>query len=268
MRLWIFSDLQLDNPGHRDAPWSMQVPKDTDVAVVAGDVHGPLTRSVAKLATLAAHVPVVYVPGNRDYYPLDGRAGWPGRTMGDLERDAAEAAREAGVTLLMDDTAVVAGVRFFGGTLWPDFNLYGDPVAAVAAAREGMNDYRAIVGDDGRTFTPEAAQARHARTRMALATALASPHAGPTVVVTHLAPHAGSVQARFVDDPMTPSFASDMSDFMDGPVAPDLWVHGGMHHNCDHVVGRTRILSNSRGYPHENLSFDPAMVVDLGARGA
>lgn len=257
MRLWIFSCLQLDHPGQEAFPGDVAIP-DADVTVVAGDLHRPLSRSVESLAPVAARMPVVYVPGNRDYYQC--------LPMREEAAKAREAAARLGIHLLDDEGVTLGGVRFLGATLWTDYALYGAPEAAMLAAAREVNDHRVIQAEAGVPFTPADALARHRAGRLFLATALASPHPGPTVVVTHHAPHQGSLHPR-ANDSLSPAFASDLTPLLSGPSAPDLWVHGATHQNCDHAVGRTRILSNSRGYPRENPAFDPGMVVDLG-RGA
>jgi hypothetical protein len=45
----------------------------------------------------------------------------------------------------------------------------------------------------------------------------------------------------------------------------DLWSHGHTHDSFDYTVGRTRVLSNPKGYRDENKAFVPDLVLDLGA---
>ncbi|WP_214429675.1 hypothetical protein, partial [Escherichia coli] len=59
-------------------------------------------------------------------------------------RDRASA---LGIHLLLDDTTVIGGTRFLGGTLWTDFRLgsFGLTHAfRTAQGRFGMVDYRRI----------------------------------------------------------------------------------------------------------------------------
>jgi hypothetical protein len=198
-------------------------------------------------------LPVVYVPGNRDYY------------YGDIVRATEEARRLAeslGVVLLQDDAAEVAGVRFVGATLYTDYALGGDPEAGRAAAAARISDHR-VVTLGGEPFTPGLAAALHARSRAFVEGCLASPYGGPTVVVTHHAPHPDCLDSAFAGDPCNGAFASDLSAILEGPDAPELWVHGGTHHPFDRVLGRTRVLSNPRGYAGEIGGFSFDKVVDL-----
>ncbi len=119
-------------------------------------------------------------------------------------------------------------------------------------------------------FRPPAAAALHVEHRSRIERALAEPHAGPTIVVTHHAPHPLSLLAGEATGPGDAAYASDLSAIMEGPHAPDIWIHGHLHRSVDYRVGRTRVLSNARGHDtshrardgtwrdeRENPAFDP-----------
>jgi hypothetical protein len=107
-------------------------------------------------------------------------------------------------------------------------------------------------------------RARHQASRAWLEARLAQAHAGPTVVITHHLPGAGSVAERYRDDLGNAGFASHLDHLM-GKAA--LWVHGHTHDSFDYAVRGTRVLCNPRGYPvnggNENAAFAPGLVVDL-----
>lgn len=63
-------------------------------------------------------VPVVYVPGNHEYYDRDIS----------FVRRLKEQAPD-NVRVLDNDNVVIGGVRFLGRALWTDFNLFGNEVA-------------------------------------------------------------------------------------------------------------------------------------------
>ncbi|MGO4816104.1 metallophosphoesterase, partial [Cupriavidus sp. 2MCAB6] len=96
---------------------------------------------------------------------------------------------------------------------------------------------------------------------------LGKPHDGPTVVVTHHAPHPQSVQPRHQGSELSPAFVSDLGALIE-EYQPELWIHGHDHGSHDYKVGRTRILANQAGYPNrngdrENPWFDPGCVVEV-----
>ena len=237
MRLWIFSDLHVDV-----CEWAPPDPRpEHDVVVVAGDVRDRLCERVLGEAT-----PVVYVPGNHDFW----------RTNLTTEKaKAREAAARAGITLLLDgDTAVVGNVRFVGGTLWTDYQLGGESSAAQSASAREMNDHKRIRhGSSYHKWWTTDASLEHAKTKSRIEAALAIPHDGPTVVVTHHPPHERSLYHGERRELIDAAYASDLSSLMTGSTAPDLWIHGHVHVKRDYVVGRTRIVANPRGYVTHTL---------------
>ena len=254
MRLQILSDLHIDVVGG----FAPALVAGVDAVVVAGDVCEGAAEGMAFLRQhIREPVPILMALGNHEFY---------GRHVHDERLAAADAARRHGVMLLDDGAAEIAGVRFVGGTLWTDFSLHGpaQQASAMAMAQHFMNDYRCIGLDAGRRlpFTPEASVEQHRRSREYLENALAQAFPGPTVVVTHHAPHPGSIHTRFADDPVNPAFISDLSDVIERG-RPRLWVHGHVHNSFDYRVSGTRVVCNPRGYGRENPAFDPGLVIEV-----
>ena len=77
------------------------------------------------------------------------------------------------------------------------------------------------------------------------------PFDGPTVVVTHHAPHPRSLMTTPGDrDDLDACYASDLT-WMMGKHSPALWIHGHTHVPSDYMIGSTRVVCNPRGYPGE-----------------
>jgi len=93
---------------------------------------------------------------------------------------------------------------------------------------------------------------------------LGQPFAGPTVVVTHHAPHPLSLPSGEFD--LAHCYASDLSRFIQDRQA-DLWVHGHLHSRSDYRIGATRIVCNARGHVEEATGFDPGFTIDVPAIG-
>lgn len=254
-RLWVLSDLHLEHLdvlpsyGYDDIP-------DADICVVAGDVYNRgLVPSLSYLAEqIAPWMPVVFVPGNHEFYRASFMESmYEARKM-----------RLPGVHMLDDSAVVLLGVRFVGGTLWTDMELGGGREFNCHAAESMMNDYRAIKYSKQpykRLFARDLVAIHH-ETRRAIDGYLRVPHNGPTVVITHHAPHPNSVPDRFSGSALNAAYASDLTDLIERG-RPNLWVHGHMHDASDYMVGQTRVVSNPRGYPDENLDFDPQMVIEV-----
>lgn len=292
MRLLILSDLHTDIGGPYDVPAGT----DYDLVVLTGDITAPGVAAVRWVAApeTFSNRPVIFVPGNHEYYGTELSSQLLAM------RKAAEGTR---VHVLHRDAIVLGGVRFLGATLWTDFSLpvaEGDSVGglaqsnvgrALAAANGGLNDFRRIEvlspvmrGEQQRSvrrlLTAEDTLAKHWVDRDWLRRELESPHDGPTVVVSHHAPHADSVAAKYRGDWLTPAFVSDLpASFFSGhptrtagtdmPVGgPVLWVHGHTHSSSDYTTGQCRVVSNPRGYRNrdgsfENQGFNPSYVIEV-----
>ena len=260
-RLWIFSDLHQD---WADNAWDPTARAPAfDVAVVAGDVHSPLSSAIDWLGDRLAGAPTIYVPGNHDFWWNRGDDRY---TYADQVSRGRDLAARRGVHLLIDDTVVLSGVRFLGSTLWTDLRL--DTYSAAAAARDAqrwMNDYRRIrrrSSSRHKYIRPSDTVDLHRASRAWLDGQLALPHAGSTVVVTHHAPHPYSLPASGLD--LAHCFASNLGASI-AAGRPDLWIHGHVHNRVDYRLGTTRIVCNPRGHVEESSSrtFDPSFVIQV-----
>lgn len=279
MRLFPLSDLHLERRPLAAVPAPTQP---FDVMVCAGDVwEGEPERGLAALLHLTGERPIVLVPGNHERY---APAGDP-RTAPELltalrsgvEAINRKASRERVMLLEGGEARVIDGVRFIGATLWSDWRLAGrwlspetpdrpdDPVAFAAARMTdpatGSREYRAIRQGDGTPWTPQAAMDAHAIDRAAMMAALARPHPGPTVAVTHHPPIAEAAD-RFRDAPGVPwwvpaFYATTLLADLPEAHRPALWISGHFHAAHDLALYGTRCLSN----PVEGRSFDPERVV-------
>jgi Icc-related predicted phosphoesterase len=254
MRLQILSDLHADVT----QPRVITVAPDIDAVVVAGDTCEGAERGFMRLRRIVPmQIPIVAVLGNHEFY----RRCWSEELA-----QARTAAPLYGVHLLENDVAVVGNVRFLGASLWTDYALFGDPQRAMLVAAHGLNDHRRIMWskEPWRRFRPQEALLLHERSHGFIETTLAKPFYGATVVVTHHAPHPGSVHPRYKSDLLTAAYVSDLSALIE-TARPNLWVHGHVHESFDYSVGATRVICNPHGYGTENGRFDPALVVEIGS---
>jgi Icc-related predicted phosphoesterase len=260
-------DLHQDHIGNSWDPAAHLPAGGFDIAVVAGDVHSPLTSAIDWLADRFPGVRVLYVPGNHDFW-WDGGDRYTHDSM--LARGRDLAARR-GIDLLSNDTVVINGARFVGATLWTDMRLGSFSAAhAYGSARRHMNDFRMIRRrPSGRHRHIRVADTvdMHRLSRSYIDGVLAMPHAGPSVVVSHHAPHALSLPDPHFD--LRWAYASDLGGLI-AARQPDLWVHGHLHSRLDYRVGQTRIVANARGHEHESgrAQFDPSLVISIAPSSA
>jgi len=260
MRLHVLSDLHIEVTDF-DPPAT-----DADVVVLAGDIHNG-TQGLDWAAAKFPRRRILYVPGNHEFY--DGE-------LCSVMRSLAARARELDIALLDNGATVIDGVRFLGATLWTDFCLDGAQRRAevMALSRPYIVDFRAIRNGDG-LFTPEESVRLHETSRAWLDQQLAVRFSGPTVVITHHAPHPLSVHTRFASHPANGGFVSNLEDMMG---AAALWIHGHTHNSFDYSVKGTRVVCNPRGYvlvkkapnsdavlavKSENGEFSPALIVTV-----
>jgi len=275
MKLLVLSDLHLEF----EAPLCVPPDISFDVVVLAGDIHCPGHKAVewAKDHEGFRDLPVVVVPGNHEFY---------GSVMGEERQRMREAAEGSNVYLLDKGVTVIAGVRFIGCMLWTDFQLKVrqpdggmafNVERAIAQAASSLNDFRlieisAVMRTEyrerlrPRLLCAEDTLAMHWVERDWLRRTLADPFDGPTVVVTHHAPAAGSVAPRYASDWLTPAFVSHLPEELFE--VPALWVHGHTHTSFDYRRQGCRIVSNPRGYPgtnegFENSAFNVDFVVEI-----
>lgn len=184
--------------------------------------------------------------------------------------EVGQLATELGISFLAPGSVTIGNIRFIGATLWTDYALNGDARFAKMTAQAELNDHRMIrFAEGGRfaRFTPSHAEMLHRRDLAFIVDRLAELHAGPTVVVTHHAPHPGSVAERYAGQPMAAAFASNL-----GAVIEQISRSFGFTATTtDPTIiwsARTRVLANQAGYPthfgaRENPQFNPELVVEV-----
>ena len=258
-RIQILSDLHID-------VWSYAplLAPDVDVVLVAGDVCSGPDRAMRWLSDAygTAGVPVVAVLGNHEFYGHD----WHD-VRSKIERESPNPG--SAVVLLEDDTAYIrkndVDLRICACSLWTDLLVRGPKEGEEASRRADslMNDYVRIRAHRA-ALRPEDTVAQHQRSRLWLEERLAKSHDGPTVVMTHHAPHPLSLDPEFRQDGTDPFFASDLGELI-ARHSPDVWVHGHVHRSLDYRLGQTRVVANPRGYPGERTDHDPSRVIEVAA---
>ncbi|CDZ55864.1 metallophosphoesterase [Neorhizobium galegae] len=256
MRAWVFSDLHIE----MDLNFRLAEIPEADICLCAGDISdGGVTASLDWLGEyVAPHMPVVFVPGNHEYYRSSIKEGLAaGYKLAETYDD---------LFLLDGDSVVLGGYRFIGATLWTNFDLHDEPRLAMAIAKEELNDYRQIKLSKApfKRFTPQESMYLHHRAAVDIDNAFRSQPDFPTVIISHHAPSLMSVPRKFLKDGLTPSFASRF-EYRILEYEPLLWVHGHIHSPSDYLIGKTRVLCNPLGYPDEQSreTFIPALVIDL-----
>lgn len=253
MIVQIMSDLHLG----RGADGVPALSPGASLVVVAGDTREGLVESIDALrAAFPDRAEIAMVAGNHEYY---------GRTLGEELEAGRLRARAVGVHLLENDVATFGPLRLLGATLWTDYLLLGRDLqeAAMRAAYEGMRDHKRIrwQTEPWRRFRPHEARALHLRSRQFLERELAKPHEGPTMLLAHHGATREAIEPDKRSSLLSAAYASELS-FLER-FAPDYVVTGHSHRPMDFRRGRTRFISNPRGYPGEGVRFDPSFTIEV-----
>ena len=264
MRLQIASDLHLEYLEWKFPDFRGVEPGGADVLVLAGDVAKG-SRALDLFGDWPC--PVVYVPGNHEFY-----GGEMSAVLAELQQRADDFPN---VKILAPGTWEHGGVRFIGCTLWTDYAVFGAErvAAAMAICAASIVDHSSIRMAGDRPFLPAGALALHGVQRQWLRERLAEPFAGKTVVITHHGPHRNSIAPLYANDLTSAAFVSDLEDCLG---IADVHVHGHTHNSFDYTVCGTRIVANPMGYCRgikaastpadlcrENAVFDGRLLVEV-----
>lgn len=245
MRIHLLSDL------HNEFSHFIPELLDVDLVILAGDID--VKARGVEWAKQAFPGPVLYVPGNHEFY-----GGHLSRTLQKMRL-----AQDDRVRVLDRDEVIIAGVRFLGATMWTDFSATGNPPIASLTAQNALNDFRQIRTENYRRIRPADLVEQSIKTRDWLRAKLAEPHDGATVVITHHAPTLQSLtNSPYSGTHMDAAYANRWEDFM-GDDQVVLWVHGHSHMAVDYDVAGTRVVCNPRGYPGEETGFHAGLVLTL-----
>jgi predicted phosphodiesterase len=247
MRIRVLSDLH-NEFGARPLPRVR-----ADLIVLAGDIDVG-AKGLRWAEEAFQGTPVLYVAGNHEYY---------GHSIPKLTHDLGSLGAGPAVTFLEKAAATIDGVRFLGCTLWSDFTIGGDRALSMAACRESVSDFSRIrVSPSFRRLRPSDQASWHRASLFWLEEEIVK-DPSRTIVVTHHAPSLRSLNSRHRNSLISGAFASDLDTLVAASGVP-LWIHGHTHYCVDYTIGRTRVINNGRGYPHEYVpGFDPALVVEV-----
>lgn len=261
MLLRIVSDVHMEQYRHQTVPWpgpdwaeyiAPTMDRDAEaVLILAGDivefqyVHF-FAHAFKDLA--ARFKAVIYVPGNHEY------CGSPAISIG---RESffyfKENLRRYGKIHLLDNSSVtIDGVKFYGTTLWSDYN--GSPVAANICGN--MWDFRhghITVDGETRATRPHDYVLLNAEAKEKLNVELAKKQ--EMVVISHFAPSHQSMHEKYKDQKpfeINYHFVNNLDDVIEQNPEVKLWIHGHTHTQFDYNIGTTRVICNPRGFPTED----------------
>lgn len=238
MRIQFMSDLHLEfDKDYGEACIGSLGSALADVLVIAGDLApGPLAyNALREICEIYYPRPVVYVPGNHEYY---------GQMIEPWKAGLRQLASEIKNLVALDNAiATISGQRFVGSTLWYTTEL------------RNWSDFRHISGLSSSLQDLSREAVQFLRTNIMTG----------DVVVTHMLPSRKLVSQKWVGDPDNVFFVNDINDLVEHRGAK-VWIFGHTHDHIDVKLGSTICVCNPRGYPHERQSgneFNPSTFIDV-----
>jgi len=201
-------------------------------------------------------LPVVFVPGNHEYYRRDYRA------MNELANNY----EHNNVNVLINRSVIINGIRFVGTPLWTNFLAFGEESQEICmeAAQRYINDFR-VIKCNGKPITAEMILGWHQEARHFLESEFSKHHVGKTVVVTHFPPSYQLCHDMFIGERLSPYFNATCDDLIE-KFRPDAWLYGHTHAAVDKDIYGVSLFSNMGGYPNERqeiTGFDPERLITL-----
>ncbi len=253
MRIHILSDI------HNEFGQFTLPDVDSDLLILAGDTDLG-SQGVKWILQEYREKPVLYVIGNHEYY---------GQKVPSLQKRLITGAEAYNLHVLENQEWVMDDIRFLGCTLWTDFNLFGPAKKdfAMFEAQQKMTDFQRIRLGQAyryRKLCPSDTVIFHWQSRKFLNNKLAEPFPGKTVIITHHAASAKSLDEAGQNDLLSAAYCSDMENLI-LQYQPQLWIHGHLHRSLDYKIGNTRVICNPRGYfaCQEVGDFQPDFVLDV-----
>ena len=257
MKIQIASDLHLEGtPSHMPDDDAFRPMPDRDVLILAGDIGINLLAAELVRRELETS-PVIYVPGNHEYYTEARRA--------DVDASWTRfAERCPDLHYLIADGVTLDGVRFWGAPWYSD--LWGVTPHDSLGARLwrdvtwGINDFNPPWNGGG-----EWTLARHVNHHQEQTDLLAAQAGRVDVVITHWPPTKAAIHPKFASDLLNPYFINDREDLVRA-IGAKLWISGHTHEAYNYEVGPTRCIGNPTGYSgdyRQSRLFRPDKVVEI-----
>lgn len=264
MKIQLKSDLHWENIINQTRTFSSPeredeyIHPDAEVLVLAGDIINATERQIDYLLHRFrdAAVPILYVPGNHEYWGSDHREA---RALLKKKLYGSK------ITLLDKDSVVInsrAGedVVFVGATLWT--SLANSEKVFIA---EKTRDFREITG-----ITTNSWHYNHILDLHFIEQILdfSQYRDMKKVVVSHYLPSHNSVPEPYKGNPLNCIFVAEDAEAVIKVHEPDLWLHGHTHDSNDYKIGKTRVISNPKGRlrhtgVYENWHYNNAMIIEI-----
>ncbi|MCW3782991.1 metallophosphoesterase [Defluviimonas salinarum] len=238
-----------------------------DAVLIAGDLNarGAHLDDAMRIQE-AWEAPVIMIWGNHETY----RSVYQDQRAAELDRLEALRGQGYDIRVLHQGETFIGDTRILGATLWTDFDILGQQEKMMFGAEYIMRDYSRVEWreQDGglRNLRASDTVAMHASDRAWLLGALATPHVGRTLVMTHHLPAPELLAHEAKKGGYAPGYVSDMRrDFLGLKI--DAWVTGHTHWarrgTLQGAFGPIAFTANMMGYEGQGTNFEPYRILDM-----
>lgn len=261
MKVRVCSDLHIDINKGKGFDFINHL-NDVDINIIAGDIAGDYRTESKFLTTLndITRTSIICVAGNHlgyDYlYSIERHLN---PLMGIKEYSINWLTSEfctGPVFYLENEYVDINDYIIYAGTMYTNFELYGNPDEYGNYAHSYMNDFRYVYTNDGETIRPVCYEdyIYWFNLFMKGLEKTIEETTKSIIVVSHFAPSIKSISEEYNGKyrELNPAYASNLDDFIKENDRIKLWVHGHMHSSFDYMIGNCRVVCEPFGYGREN----------------
>ena len=275
MKVRIVSDLHIDV--NNDVKFGfIKNLSDTDLLIIAGDISNDFEKEESFLKGLKSKIPVVAIAGNHlgyafnkfhNYRMMCGEVGLT--EYGTRNYSLAQLKKlKDPIHYLENNYFIYKNYLIFGGTMFTNFELYGNPDFHKQYGSMYLNDFRLV-----HIYDTEIDQIRKVNTedyvkwfnlfisKLDGALKVAEEQDLDVIVVSHFAPSLKSVSDKYYSGAnalLNPTYTSDLDNYILENKRIKCWVHGHMHDCFDYYIGQCRVVCEPYGYYGEEQKITPS----------
>lgn len=232
--------------------------RDFDVLVLAGDFSNidVLDQYLGQVRQINPDKPIIFVPGNHDFYAKKTKFGVALELMEDV-------CTQNVVSFLYRNTVHFAEFKttFSGCVGWPNMKSvqgYVDEWDKIVV-KKSISDFRWIKGWSMDKMLEEADKDYQFLRLMTTHRPVADTH----VMITHFPPSLLLQNPNFPINPLTNYFHNDYPEFFETENKPDVWIYGHTHFGVNKDINGVKCFSNQLGYEGEEAGYNPNLTVEV-----
>jgi predicted phosphohydrolase len=256
MKVSIFSDLHTETRQRMTPGMFKYVGANSDIVLLCGDiVNAKNYYDLAAIrAFIPAHVPVLFIPGNHEFY---GAA-----SVKKQRQDMRELCRRTGITYMDRNTFEFHGHLFIGATGWSDLKAYSDKEPLEDRVKNVHFNISDFHFHNDWSVERMIENAKQDKKFISKAITTAEQNKLIPFVMTHFPPLEYLNNEDFEYNGVSAYF---VNQWLEVALRAKYWAFGHVHGRCrQELIGDTMFISNMQGYPRESeTTFDPYMVIEI-----